>query len=87
MVTQIWQKCQFFRFLEVIATSNFFLDYKFEIQSFRSILRHIRIDYQQIWSLPSAENVSFGLSIERSFYCFWQILPNFESDYLDSQKR
>ena len=64
-----------------------FSDYKFEIQNFKSILRLIRINYQHIWSFSSAENVSFGLSIERSFRRFWPILLNFVSDYLDNQKR
>ena len=81
------KKCRYSRFLEVITTLNFFLDYKFEKLDFKTILRHIRINYQHIWSFSSAENVLFGLSIERSFCRFLPILPNFESDYLDNQKR
>ena len=87
MVSQIWQKCQFFRFSEDITTSNFFLHYKFEIQNLKSILSHIRIIYQHIWSFSSAGNVSYGLGIERSFCRSWLILPNFESDYIDDQMR
>ena len=71
MVPQIWQKMSISPIVGSYHYLNFFLnDYKFEIQKLKSILRHIRINYQHIWSLSSAENVSFGLSIERSFCRF-----------------
>ena len=53
------KKCQFLRLSECYHYLNFFLDYKFEIQNLKSILRHICINYQHIWSLSSAENVPF----------------------------
>ena len=80
------KKWQFFQFLEVITTLNFFLDYKFEIKNFETIFRRISINYQHIWSFSSAENISFKFSIERSFRRFLLIFPNFESNYLDHQK-
>ena len=71
------QKCQFIRFLEVITALNFFLDYKFQMQNYKSILS--QINYEHIWSFSSAENVRFGLSTERSFDHFWSILLVFEA--------
>ena len=60
MVAQVWHKCQFFRLLEVIIILNFCPAYKFEIKEFKSILRHIHINHQHIWSrkrlLAGAEN-------------------------------
>ena len=32
VVVQIWLKCQFFRFFEVILTLNFYPDYQLQIQ-------------------------------------------------------
>ena len=85
MVLQISQKCQFFRFLEVIGI---FLDYKFEIQNFESMLRHIRTNYKCIWRFSSVDkNVSFRLSIERNFLSFLVNERNFESDCLENEKR
>ena len=65
------KKCQFFRFSEVIATSNFFLDYKFETKKFKSILRHKKLII----------NI-FGVSqVQKTFRL------DFESDYPDNKKR
>ena len=87
MVSQISQKCQFFRFLEAITISSFSLTTNLKYKALKVSYATFALIIKVIWSFSKAENVSFGLSIERSFYRFWPISLNFESDYLDDKKR
>ena len=64
VVHKIWQKMSIIPIFGSYRDFEFFLDYKFEMQNFKTILRHICINYgasqvQRMFCLDSVSNVNF----------------------------